>query len=127
MYDPLLSKDFRQSEFACKCPCGISNISIELVKALQSLRDLLKEPIKINSACRCPAHNKAVRGSEKSFHITTPEQEGKAVDIQITNKGVAYKVREYAVQCGFKGIGVGANFIHLDVRPGNILYTFFYT
>lgn len=45
-------------------PCLMSTANM-----MQEIRDLLKKPIKINSAYRCPILNKAVGSSDKSQHL----------------------------------------------------------
>ena len=73
-----LSKNFKQSEFACKCGCGFDLISHELVETLQELRDAIKKPIIIVSGCRCPDHNAEVGGVSNSAHLV-----GQAADIMV--------------------------------------------
>lgn len=49
-----LTPHFSRSEFACKCGCGFDHISLELVSKLECLRSIIRQPIIINSGCRCP-------------------------------------------------------------------------
>jgi uncharacterized protein YcbK (DUF882 family) len=63
-----LSKDFNRREFACKDNCGYDSIDPRVVRMTQKIRDVLGEPVKVNSACRCIKHNKAVGGVSESFH-----------------------------------------------------------
>jgi len=62
-----LSRNFRESEFACSC-CGKVNISRKLVRCLQQLRDVVG-PITITCGYRCPRHNREVGGVKGSLHI----------------------------------------------------------
>ena len=108
-----MTKNFSRSEFACKCGCGRNNISIKLVGALQTLRDLIGKPIIINCGCRCPEHNSAVGGVPNSQHVN-----GTAADIRCVSmssrelKKFAEEVAEFANG----GIGLYDTFLHVDVR-----------
>jgi len=69
MTDPHVAKNFRRSEFACKC-CGKVIIQPDLPKALQELRDLMGSPIVITSGFRCKAKNDSLPGASKySTHL----------------------------------------------------------
>lgn len=109
-----LTKHFKSEEFECKCGCGFDNISLELVGVLENLRETYQEPIKINSACRCYEHNKAVGGEDKSKHL-----QGIAADIVVVGYSPA-KVYQYLDQKyrGKYGIGEYPTFVHIDVRKG---------
>lgn len=75
-------KHFKKNEFTCKCGCGMNNISIELVKVLEDIRNHFGQPCTVTSGCRCATHNKRVGGVQGSRHVV-----GKAADIYI--KGVS--------------------------------------
>ena len=75
-------KHFKKSEFTCKCGCGMNNISIELVKVLEDIRNHFGQPCTVTSGCRCASHNKKVGGVQGSRHVV-----GKAADIYV--KGVS--------------------------------------
>ena len=75
-------KHFKKNEFTCKCGCGMNNISIELVKVLEEIRNHFGQPCIVTSGCRCATHNKRVGGVQGSRHVV-----GKAADIYV--KGVS--------------------------------------
>ena len=54
----------------------VANLRNLCEKVLEPLRVHFGEPIPINSGYRCPALNRAVKGSGRSFHMT-----GRAADI----------------------------------------------
>ena len=65
-----LTKHFSRSEFACKCgKCKPIAVDFELVNVLEKLRSHIGQPITINSAYRCHAHNAAVQGRPASKHL----------------------------------------------------------
>ena len=106
------SKYFKPKEYMCRCGTCIGRIREELLIKLDQLRSSMDRPICINSGFRCPAHNKAVGGVARSFHM-----QGLAVDISTAGwaPGEREKLIAYAKDYGFTGIGLGSNFIHLDI------------
>lgn len=74
--DGNLTKNFSRSEFACKCGCGFDDVAPELAEMCQTIRDALNQPVRINSGCRCTAHNAKVGGVANSTHT-----QGKAADL----------------------------------------------
>jgi len=109
-----LSKNFSRHEFACRC-CGRAEINPRLVDALQELRDLAGEPVRITSGYRCSDHNRAVGGAKQSQHLL-----GNAADIVVKGRSVAemYELAEQVPAFRDGGIGVypDMGFIHVDVR-----------
>lgn len=104
---------FKRSEFACKCKrddCDAMPMRPELIDKLNELRAWWGEPIIINSGARCFVHNEAVGGSPESQHLV-----GNAVDVRMDPAKVRRFV-EFAEKHDFDGIGVGQNFVHLDLR-----------
>lgn len=109
-----LTKNFDKAEFACKC-CGTDGIDQKLVSALQELRELVNKPITVNSAYRCPVHNKAIGGSKNSQHML-----GTAADIVIHVMTVSEMAHQAEQIDSFHNGGIGTyparGFIHVDVR-----------
>lgn len=109
-----LSKHFVRDEFACKCGCGFDVVDADLLEILEEIRVRFNKPVVINSAARCPAHNKAVGGSPTSQHLL-----GKAADIVIDGEQPGY-VGSFvdAVRKDCFGVGVYETFTHVDSRTG---------
>lgn len=106
-----LSPDFSRSEFRCKCGCGADHIDLELVQKLQRLRSFMRGPIRVNSGVRCPAYNISVGGKPDSAHLT-----GEAADIACAASPTRFRMlRIVMVWALFNRIGVGKDFLHLDV------------
>ena len=110
-----LSKHFSKVEFVCQCiyvDCNCKDgeqISKDLIKNLENVRELFGNPITITSGLRCEAHNKAVGGSPDSAHT-----KGLAVDILCKNS----RYRSHLLPLlwnRFKRIGIHKDFIHVDV------------
>ncbi len=108
-------RNFTREELACPC-CGFMNISEDALDKLQDLRDLMGAPLKINSAARCPKHNKAVGGAPRSQHLSTPDHQSTAFDVALAGHDKT-KLIELAEFVGFRGIGSSyRTFVHIDDR-----------
>jgi len=116
-------KFFQTNEFLCKCGCGagtLEEMDKELLEKLDSARDIAGIPFVINSGFRCEKHNKAVGGVVNSQH-----KEGKAADIRCKDSALRFIILNVLIQAGFKRIGIGKTFIHVDVKestPCILLY-----
>lgn len=108
----MLSPNFTTREFACHgsgC-CDAVMVDEGLVGYLQQIRDHVDAPVHINSGYRCPIHNAAVGGAAGSYHT-----KGMAADIRV--EGLApLSVAQYAQRIGILGIGLYADFVHIDTR-----------
>lgn len=119
----MINEYFKYSEFDCKCgkcerPQGVP--SQELIDILTKIRKHYNQPVIINSAYRCEAHNKAVGGSANSQHF-----KGSAVDIIVKNTPTE-SVWEYVLKnWGDSPLGLAikrnkdniyAGFVHIDTR-----------
>lgn len=109
-----LSPHFSSSELACH-DCGRCQVSGRLINALEELRGLGPEPIRVHDGYRCPQHNSAVGGAGKSQHVL-----GAAADIDIQGLTLqqmydrAMQIEEF--RNGGIGVYDGTPFIHVDVR-----------
>lgn len=103
--------NFKPQEFTCPC-CGRNEMSRQLLEMLQKARTIANIPFIINSAFRCESHNKKVSKFTNSPHLG-----GFAVDIKITNSQQRFIIIESLIKAGFKRIGVGETFIHVDIDP----------
>ncbi len=105
-----ISPYFSPKELACKSD-GSLKVRTDALKLLNHLRKEFGGPLKVNSAYRTPAHNKAVGGSPKSQHV-----EGIAFDLAIKDHATGLKIEKIAKRIGMKGIGRYDTFIHVDAR-----------
>lgn len=103
---------FSEDEIQCKCGCGLIIVKSPHFFRMNLLRQAMKQPLKVNSWCRCLHHNIAVGGSNTSSHL-----EGWATDIEALTNLFKIKLIFYAGVIGFNGIGVGDTFVHLDTDP----------
>lgn len=92
-----------------------------LIFMLQQLEARTGYPIFswINSGARSPSHNRKVGGVSNSSHKMPI---CKAVDIRTSSKFIRNQLVSAARDVGFKRIGVGNTFVHLDVDEGKSQY-----
>lgn len=115
-----LTDNFNKSEFECKCGCEMPDNVLENVKklalSLQTLRDMIKKPIKVNSSYRCVYHNRSIGSNDSSQHVL-----GKASDIVIKGQipEQTANLIEVLISSGEipeGGLGVYNSFTHYDIR-----------
>jgi len=101
---------FKQTEFECKCGCGLNNISPILFEMINKARHLAGIPFIVNSCVRCEKHNKNIGGSKTSSHLT-----GLAIDISAKGYETKYLIVDSLLKVGFKRILMYKTFIHVDI------------
>lgn len=105
--------------FFCPC-CGHSIIDYVLLSRLDALRIMFGKPIFVNSGFRCTEHNAAVGGNSNSEHM-----DGKGADIKCESSSDRFWLIYYALQVGFKRIGVYPTWLHLGSctkRPQEVIW-----
>lgn len=100
---------FSHKEMSCNCGCGKIVLVPSFLDAMDELREGMNRPMIITSWTRCRRHNQSVGGSKLSSHLI-----GKAADIFTPTLEYRMKLLFLAGQLGFRGAGVGKDFIHLD-------------
>jgi glyoxylate carboligase len=114
-------KNFQLSDFYCRCGiCQDQVIDLSSCCLLQGFRDYINLPIYITSAYRCPSHNAKVKGAPDSMHLV-----GAATDIYVTGM-TSIELAKRAMNYGYKRIGVGASFVHIDIKPTDKLTVWVY-
>ena len=88
----------------------VAELKPELVAKLDLIRGDAGIPFVIESGLRTPEENKAVGGATNSAHLTA-----EAVDIRCLTSENRYKIITSALKHGINRIGVGSNYIHLDI------------
>lgn len=95
----------------------LPNVQVLVNNVLDPLREAYGKPIRINSGFRCPALNKAVKGSATSDHMT-----GRAADITggspAENKKLFYLIQSLGLP--FDQVIDEKNFawVHVSYREG---------
>jgi uncharacterized protein YcbK (DUF882 family) len=101
---------FSREEMQCRCGCGACAVKPKLMDALEQLRLKVERPLPVTSGYRCPAHNQKVSATG----LAGPHTTGLAADIRADGR-LAFLLMCHAPWSGFRGIGVGAGFVHLDM------------
>lgn len=96
------------NRFACRC-CHKNWIDPRLAYRVEQI-ELWTDALTITSACRCRKHNADEGGSETSSHL-----KGLAVDILCKTSRLRFLIISMAVKLGISRIGIGPNFVHLDM------------
>ena len=104
-----VSRNFTLIELASKDGANIVLLHPALILALQTIRDHVSKPIRVNSAFRSPAHNKAIGGASNSLHTL-----GLAADVVIDGM-TPIEVASLASDMGLGGIKAYPTFTHIDV------------
>ena len=107
-----ISEHFQRHEFACNCGCGFDTIDAQTLAVLEVVRRHFKAPVIVNSAARCPIHNRNVGGAPNSQHL-----DGRAADIKVKGvspDAVADFIADILEDAG--GIGRYDTFTHVDTR-----------
>jgi zinc D-Ala-D-Ala carboxypeptidase len=100
---------FTAKELACK-GSGQYYHDPAFLDGLERFRGFLGRSVIITSGHRSKSHNARVGGASRSMHLTI------AVDVSLSDQDRVAMVRA-AIKAGFTGIGFGATFLHMDMRP----------
>lgn len=93
-------------------PGSGKKMNIAFIEKLEAIRKECGFPFLINSGFRSIAHNAMVGGKNESSHTS-----GLAADIHIKSSHELFLIVSIALKVGVKRIGVGKNFVHLDLAP----------
>lgn len=85
------------------------NMKKSFLKLLRKTEKIAGFRFSFNSAFRTVQANKKAGGVPNSAHLR-----GLAVDIKAPTKAIRDKIVRAAKEAGFKRIGIGSNFVHLD-------------
>ncbi|MDP6343564.1 MAG: D-Ala-D-Ala carboxypeptidase family metallohydrolase [Alphaproteobacteria bacterium] len=108
---------FSRNELACPTT-GEVRLQPGFGEALEDLRAAHGRPMRITSACRSGAHNRRIRGHERSLHLIGNPVHGTdscAVDVAIGDGGERLRLLTAALRGGWS-VGVASSFLHLDLR-----------
>ncbi len=114
-------KHFKHDEFSCPC-CGQNNIDGNLVKILDTARDIARVPFVINSGYRCAKHNAEVGGKPSSSHLS-----GTAVDVKCLYSSRRFTIINALLEAGFTRIGIAESYIHCDIdgtKSPEVIWTY---
>ena len=111
---------FKEDEFD-----NFKKMDKDFLRLLDQCRHAAQTPFRITSDYRNKRKNKDVGGSPDSAHLY-----GYAVDIACSNSVARSSIIRAALSVGITRIGVGSNFLHLDIadryitKPDNVIWTY---
>lgn len=102
---------FKEDEFKRATPaCSLSDMDEDFMLQLDEARSIAQIPFIINSAYRSVDYEKKKGRSGTSQHT-----KGLAVDIRCVTNAQRFRILTSLIMVGFRRIGIGTNFIHVDV------------
>ncbi len=116
---------FFPDELQCPC-CKQTVLAPGFLDHLNALREAVGHAMKINSCCRCLAHNRKIGGRDASFHLINVPEITKlhgacAADVSTVGWDGAKKWRFKKIAMGMGwSIGNAKTFIHIDKRAAYI-------
>lgn len=104
----------------------LARISPELVRLLQAIRDSAGKSVTITSGYRSWARNKAVYARRNAKPTDSRHCSGQAADIKVAGR-TGLQLAKLAIDAGGPdlAIGIGATYIHVDVRGSWTSWTYF--
>lgn len=115
-------RHFKPTDFSCKCErcrgSGVVPISMDLVKRLDRICEAIGLPVTVQFGVRCQAaQNRRKGGPSWSPHVPHGDDGvGTAADILCPDKKYRYKIIAAAILAGIDAIGIGPNFVHLEIN-----------
>ena len=108
---------------------GKENMDVNLLMILDNMRHRSGISYKITSGFRTPEHHKKLKEKGYKTSDTSPHLLGKAADIAAPDSRSKYLIIEAALHFGIQRVGVGANFIHIDIqeepeKPVRLIWTY---
>jgi uncharacterized protein YcbK (DUF882 family) len=117
-------KHFKIEEFDCPGLPGSGEIMDQcFLKMLDKAREIYGRPMRVNSGYRTKEHNAKIGGVKNSSHIL-----GIAADISCKTSKDRFDMVNAFIEAGFKRIGVGSSFIHVDIdenKSQNLIWTYY--
>jgi uncharacterized protein YcbK (DUF882 family) len=107
MLDIKVGKNFKLSNFTCRCGCGEVLYTPSLVEALDDLQERFQREVVVTSGFRCEKRNKEVGGVPDSLHLN-----GQAVDFIVRGVSPAKVVQYLSDYDG--GVGEYERHVHID-------------
>jgi hypothetical protein len=114
-----LSSNFTVGEIARSGHTFFDRARIDpgLVSALQALRDAVGQPVTITSGYRPYAYNDKLYQGRKQKPTLSQHSSGRAVDVRIAGMSGMDIAKKAIDVCGCNiGVGIAADYAHLDVR-----------
>ena len=120
------SRYFSEAEFRkCDPPCDRESMDQDFLDVMDDVRRKARIPLVINCAYRSREYDKKKGRSGNSAHTN-----GLAVDFRCNTSENRLKIVSAAIASGITRIGIGKNFIHIDMGervglPANVMWHYY--
>ena len=111
------TKNFKVSEFTCKCGCGRNVTDQKVIDMCQLIRERAGIAVNISSGSRCEKHNSEVGGVAGSYHV-----QGKAADLACSIGAkrlfvliADMKAKRLLPDLQYCKLYLSKNFVHVDI------------
>lgn len=98
------------SDFLCHC-CNAEGADPELLARIADAEKIIGRALEITDGYRCPVGNRLLGGRRD-----TPHLDGHAAHIRADQADQRYAVLRAVILAGFRRIGIGGDYIHVDIR-----------
>ena len=120
-------RHFKRSEFKMGKELVFFKMNVDFLYLLDDLRELVNEPLYLNSSYRSIEYNekvqKAANKKYKPYSSKSKHMEGVAVDLKCNNGALRLKIVENALALGLT-VGVAKSFVHIDNRASQIVFAY---
>ena len=117
-------KYFSQSDFdKCNPPCKLEEMDEKFMKKLDIARQIAKIPFIATSGFRSEEWELKQGRDGTSSHT-----KGLAIDLKAEDSPTRYKLINSLLSVGLNRIGIGKNFIHVDMdkdKPSNVIWHYY--
>lgn len=117
-------KYFSQSDFdKCNPSCKLEEMDEKFMKKLDIARQIAKIPIIPTSGFRSEEWE-----HEQGRDGTSSHTKGLAIDLKAEDSPTRYKLINSLLSVGLNRIGIGKNFIHVDMdknKPSNVIWHYY--
>jgi hypothetical protein len=110
-------RHYKPVDFMCNCgECHKPTVAPSVVRALDDVREAVGLPLPVQKGARCQAANGRSKGAPNSPHVPNGDGLAWAVDVMCNGADLRAKVLDAARAQGFNWIGLGRNWVHLEIR-----------
>lgn len=117
-------KYFTDSDFTkCVPPCKLTDMDENFMKKLDIARMVAKIPFVPTSGLRTQ-----IWELEQGRDGTSSHTKGVAIDLAVKDSTSRYKIINSLLSVGLNRIGIGKNFIHVDIdkdKPSNVIWHYY--
>jgi zinc D-Ala-D-Ala carboxypeptidase len=101
-------------------PGSGAHMNDNFLELLDKARDIAGIPFKITSGFRTPEYNRSLK--KRGYQVATYSShlKGLAADIAVSNSANRLIIIESLLYVGFRRLGIGSNFIHVDLDGAKV-------